>query len=246
VSEPFGEDEPEAEREGERPHLFDVLPPGLAEAFDRRRPWELLGTPLDELLAALPSQLFDTPIPPGVHLLGDRIFIGKGVRLGPGAVLEGPLRLGDDCEVRPGAYLRGGVWTGTGCVIGANVEIKRAILLDGAKAPHLNYVGDSILGANVNLGAGTILSNFRHDGAEIEVPDSKDGRQRVATGRRKLGAVLGDGVLTGCNCVLHPGCVVGAGTQIYPGVMLRPGFYAAHHMVKLRQRQELVELHRPN
>ena len=100
-----------------------------------------------------------------------------------------------------------------------------------------------MLGASVNLGAGTILSNFRHDGAEIEVPD---GMERIASGRRKLGAVLGDGVLTGCNCVLHPGVVVGAGTQIYPGVMLRPGFYPAHHLVKLRQRVELLELHRPN
>jgi len=245
------EDEEDDERgdaagESARPQLFASLPPGLAAVFDPRRPWDLLGAPLDELLAGLPSSRLDTPVPPGVHLLGDRIVIGKGVRLSPGVVLEGPLRLGDDCEVRPGAYLRGGVWIGDGCVVGANVEVKHAILLDGAKAPHLNYVGDSILGSNVNLGAGTILSNFRHDGSEIEIPDSKDGRARIATGRRKLGAILGDGVLTGCNCVLHPGCVVGTGTQIYPGVMLRPGFYPAHHMVKLRQRQELVELHRPN
>jgi UDP-N-acetylglucosamine diphosphorylase / glucose-1-phosphate thymidylyltransferase / UDP-N-acetylgalactosamine diphosphorylase / glucosamine-1-phosphate N-acetyltransferase / galactosamine-1-phosphate N-acetyltransferase len=243
VSEPGGEDEPESEPEGERPQLFAALPPGLAEVFDLRRPWELLGAPLDELLAALPGELLETSIPPGVHLLGHRIVIGKGVKLSPGVVLEGPLRLGDDCEVRPGAYLRGGVWAGSGCVIGANVEVKHAILLDGAKAPHLNYVGDSILGKDVNLGAGTILSNFRHDGSEIEIPA---GRARIATGRRKLGAVLGDGVLTGCNSVLHPGCIVGAGTQIYPGVMLRPGFYSAHSMVKLRQRQDVVDLHRPN
>ena len=235
----------EPAEEGDRPRLFDELPPGLAAVFDPRRPWELLGAPLDELLAALPGERLDTPIPPGVHLLGDRIVIGKGVKLHPGIVLEGPLRVGDDCELRPGAYLRGGVWLGAGCVVGANVEVKRAILLDGAKAPHLNYVGDSVLGTNVNLGAGTILSNFRHDGAEIEVPDPNDGRRRIATGRRKLGAVLGDGVLTGCNCVLHPGCVVGAGTQIYPGVMLRPGFYPAHHMIKLRQDLDLVEQRRP-
>lgn len=236
----------EAAGEGERPQLFAALPSGLAEVFDPRRPWDLLGAPLDELLDGLPSSRLDTPIPPGVHLLGDRISIGKGVRLAPGVVLEGPVRLGDDCEVRPGAYLRGGVWIGDRCVVGANVEIKHAILLDGAHAPHLNYVGDSILGKDVNLGAGTILSNFRHDGSEIEIPDSQDGRHRVATGRRKLGAILGDGVLTGCNSVLHPGCVVGAGTQIYPGVMLRPGFYAAHTMIKLRQDQNLVDLHRPN
>ena len=231
---------------GGRTALFAELPEPLAAVFDAERPWDLLGAPLDELLAGLPSSRLDTPIPPGVHLLGDRIVIGKGVKLSPGAVLEGPLRIGDDSEVRPGAYLRGGVWVGSGCVVGTNTEVKRAILLDGAKAPHLNYVGDSVLGAHVNLGAGTILSNFRHDGSEIEIPDSKDGRHRIATGRRKLGAVLGDGVLTGCNCVLHPGCIVGAGTQLYPGVMLRPGFYPPQHLVKLLQDLELVEQRRPN
>ena len=236
-------DELEDETARERPQLFAALPPGLAEVFDPQRPWELLGAPLDELLAALPGELLETNVPPGVHLLGHRIVIGKGVRLSPGVVLEGPLRLGDDCEVRPGAYLRGGVWVGSGCVVGTNTEVKRALLLDGARAPHLNYVGDSVLGAQVNLGAGTILSNFRHDGSEIEVPL---GARRIATGRRKLGAILGDGVLTGCNSVLHPGCVVGAGTQIYPGVMLRPGFYPPHHVIKLRQDLELVEQRRPN
>jgi bifunctional N-acetylglucosamine-1-phosphate-uridyltransferase/glucosamine-1-phosphate-acetyltransferase GlmU-like protein len=218
--------------------LFAELPAELAAAFDPDRPWDLLGEPLDALLAALPSERFDTPIPPGVHLLGDRIVIGKGVHLSPGCVLEGPLFLGDDVEVRPGAYVRGGVWVGAGAVVGTNTEMKRAILLPGAKAPHLSYVGDSILGSRVNLGAGTILSNFRHDGREIVVPR---GSERIGSGRRKLGAILGDGVLTGCNCVLHPGCVVGAGTQIYPGVTLRPGFYPAGAIVKLRQELEIVQ-----
>lgn len=227
---------------GERPELFAQLPAELAAAFDPARPWDLLGAPLDALLAALPSERIETPIPPGVHLLGDKIVIGKGVHLHPNIVLEGPLVLGDDVEVRPGAYLRGGVWVGAGAVVGTNVEVKRAILLTAAKAPHLNYVGDSILGAHVNLGAGTILSNFRHDGGEIVVPD---GDARVRTGRRKLGAVLGDGAMTGCNCVLHPGCIVGAGTQLYPGVMLRPGFYPARHMIKLRQEVEVVPLSSP-
>ncbi|HEY4592200.1 MAG TPA: UDP-N-acetylglucosamine diphosphorylase, partial [Thermoanaerobaculia bacterium] len=107
------------------------------------------------------------------------------------------------------------------------------------KAPHLNYVGDSILGADVNLGAGTILSNFRHDGEKIHIPT---GGARLDTGRRKLGAILGDGVLTGCNCVLHPGCIVGRGTQIYPGVQLRSGIYPAGSLVKLKQDLEIVSL----
>lgn len=219
--------------------MFAKLPPELAAAFDPDTPWTLLGEPLDALLAALPSERLETPIPPGVHLLGDRIVIEKGVHLSPGAVLEGPLYLGEDSEVRPGAYVRGGVWVGAGSVVGTNTEVKRSILLPGAKAPHLSYVGDSILGSGVNLGAGTILSNFRHDGSEIVVPR---GEERVRSGRRKLGAILGDGVLTGCNCVLHPGCVVGPGTQIYPGVTLRPGFYPGGHVIKLRQQVEVVAL----
>lgn len=123
-------------------------------------------------------------------------------------------------------------------MVGTNTEVKRAVFLPGAKAPHQNYVGDSILGAGVNLGAGTILSNFRHDGLEVAI---SVGSERLPTGRRKLGAILGDGVLTGCNAVLHPGVVVGRGSQIYPGVQLRSGLYPADCIVKLRQQLEIVE-----
>ena len=187
--------------------LFAALPDVFAAHFDPDAPWALLGEPLDAVLARLPSSHIEVGIGEDVHLAGDRIFIGRGSRIHPGCALEGPLYIGHDVEVRPGAYVRGGVWIGDGCIVGASTEIKRAILLPGARAPHLNYVGDSILGAGGNLGAGTILSNFRHDGREIRVGP-------LESGRRKLGAVLGDGVLTGCNSVLHPGVVVGRETQI--------------------------------
>ena len=127
-------------------------------------------------------------------------------------------------------------------MVGASTEIKRAILLAHAKAPHLNYIGDSILGAHVNLGAGTILSNFRHDGREIRIPVPGDTGHSIPSGRRKLSAVLGDGVLTGCNCVVHPGVVVGRGTQIYPGVQLRAGIYPEKSIVKLKQELDVVPL----
>ena len=146
-------------------------------------------------------------------------------------------RLRDIASSQRVTYFRGGVWIGDRCIVGTNTEIKRAILLPHAKAPHLNYVGDSILGADVNLGAGTVLSNFRHDGEKIHIPA---GGARFDSGRRKLGAILGDGVLTGCNCVLHPGCIVGRGTQIYPGVQLRAGIYPAGSLVKLKQDLEIV------
>ena len=217
------------------PQLFDLLPEPFAAAFDPNAPWALLGEPLDAFLAALPSSRIEIPLSPDVHLLGDGIVIGAGTRIHPGAVLEGPLWIGRDVEIRPGAYLRGSVWIGDGCVVGANTEIKCSILLPGARAPHLNYVGDSILGSGVNLGAGTILSNFRHDGREVRVGP-------IPTGRRKLSAVLGDGVLTGCNCVVHPGVVVGRGTQIYPGVQLRSGVYPEKSIIKLRQEIDIVAM----
>jgi bifunctional UDP-N-acetylglucosamine pyrophosphorylase/glucosamine-1-phosphate N-acetyltransferase len=219
------------------PELWAELPPPFAVAFDPLRPWALLDAALEAALDALPSQAIEIALDPRVHLAGDRIALGAGTRVGPGAVLEGPLRVGRGCEIRAGAYLRGGCWLGDGCVVGANVEVKRAILLDRAKAPHLNYVGDSVLGRDVNLGAGSVLSNFRHDGAEIVIPL---GGARVATGRQKLGALLGDGVAVGCNSVLNPGTVVGARTHLYTGVQLRTGVYPADALVKLRQSLEIV------
>jgi NDP-sugar pyrophosphorylase family protein len=219
------------------PSLWSELPDPFAVWLDPEAPWALLGDPLDRVLAGLPSSEIQGQILPGVHLAGDRIVICQGARLHPGVVIEGPVYIGRDAEIRPGAYIRGGAWIGDGAVVGANTEIKRAILLPHAKAPHLNYVGDSILGSHVNLGAGTILSNFRHDGREIRLATESG---PIRSGRRKLGAVLGDGVLTGCNCVLHPGVVVGRETQIYPGVQLRSGIYAEKSIVKLRQELDVV------
>ncbi len=226
--------EPLPSPSGTLPELFENLPEPFASRFDPERPWTLLGAPLDEILTALPSCDLRIRLTPDVHLSGDRIVIGAGTRIHPTAVIEGPVWIGEDVEIRPGAYLRGGCWIGDGCVVGTNTEVKHAILLPHAKAPHLNYVGDSILGGGVNLGAGTVLSNFRHDGGEIRIGRS------LPSGRRKLGAVLGDGVLTGCNSVLHPGVVVGRGTQIYPGVQLRSGVYPGGSLIKLRQEIEIV------
>ncbi len=222
------------------PELFAGLPEALAAAFDAGRPWSILDAPLDELLATLPSARIAGRVHPGAHLLGDRIVLGKGSRIAPGAVVEGPVWIGEDVEIRVGAYLRGGCWIGDGCVVGANVEMKRAILFPGAHAAHLNYVGDSILGCDVNLGAGVILSNFRHDGREIAIPAGSG--ERLATGKRKLGAILGDAVAVGCNSVLNPGTIVGARSQIYTGVQLRSGIYPADSLIKLRQELAIVEL----
>lgn len=223
----------------ELPELFGELPEAWASAYDPRAPWALLGEPLEAFLAALPSEAIESRPAPDVHLTGDRISIGRGTRIGPGTIIEGPVWIGSDVEIRPGAYIRGGSWIGDGVIVGASTEVKHSILLPGARAPHLNYVGDSILGARANLGAGTILSNFRHDGSEVRIPTDAEGGP-ISTGRRKLGAILGDGVATGCNCVLHPGAVVGRGTHLYPGVHLRPGLYPAASIIKLTQQLQTV------
>jgi NDP-sugar pyrophosphorylase family protein len=213
------------------PPLFASLPDVFAAYYEPEAPWALLGHPLDEILARRGT--VDIDISARAHITGEGIVIGEGTRIHPTAVIEGPVFIGRNVEIRPGAYVRGGCWIGDHAVVGTNTEIKRGILLPHAKAPHLNYVGDSILGAEVNLGAGTILSNFRHDKENIRVGT-------IDTGRRKLGAVLGDRVLTGCNSVLHPGSVVGRETHIYPGVQLRPGAYPEKSIVKLRQELDVA------
>ena len=222
------------------PALFAEIPEAFREHYDPEAPWALLGEPLDAVLDALPSEALDIRPSPDVHLIGDRIAIGKGTRIGPGTVIQGPAWIGEDVDIRPGAFLRSGCWIGDGAVVGASTEVKRGILFPRAKAPHLNYVGDSILGEDVNLGAGSILSNFRHDAKEIRIPVKEGPTRRLATGRRKLGAVLGDGVLTGCNCVLNPGTIVGRETQIYPGAVLLPGIYPEASIVKLHQPIQIV------
>jgi len=215
--------------------LFESVPDVFAARFEFVAPWTLLGEALTQVLASLHSTNAGT-VSTSAHLSGDGIVIGEGTHIHPTAVIEGPVFIGRDVDIRPGAYIRGGTWIGDHCVVGTNTEIKHSILFPHAKAPHLNYVGDSVLGANVNLGAGTVLSNFRHDGKNIRIPVA---HTSIDTGCRKLGAVLGDGVLTGCNAVLHPGTIVGRETQVYPGVQLRPGVYPADSIVKLRQELDI-------
>ena len=219
------------------PELWAALPVELAADYDPDRPWDLLGDVLERALDALPTQAIEVGLDPRVVLAGDRIEIGAGSRISPGATIEGPVRIGRNCTIRSGALLRGGVWLEDGAVVGVNVEVKRAVFLARARAPHLSYVGDSILGAGVNLGAGTVLSNYRHDGGSISIANPD---RPLPTGRRKLGALLGDGVATGCNVVVHPGTIVGARTRLYPGVQLRSGVWPADSIVKLRQQLEVV------
>jgi NDP-sugar pyrophosphorylase family protein len=179
--------------------------------------WEALER-LPEYLRSVLRPGIRGEVEPGAYLTGD-VEIADGARVEAGAYIRGPALIGPGTEVRHGAYLRGYVLTGTSCVIGHDSECKMAILLDRAKAPHFAYVGDSILGNDVNLGAGTKLANFKIVPGTVAVrrPDGTS----LDTGLRKLGALLGDGVQVGCNAVTSPATVVGRGSIVYPSASVQ-------------------------
>lgn len=175
--------------------------------------WDALSK-LTSYLAEVSLGKISCPIPEGVVLIHpESISIGKGTLIEPGAMIKGPCIIGEECEIRNGAYIRGSVVTGDRCIIGHSTEVKSSILLDGASAPHFNYVGDSILGHGVNLGAGVKLANLRLDGGCVCI--SYNG-QKVETGLHKLGAILGDGAQMGCNAVSNPGTLIGKGAFCHP------------------------------
>jgi bifunctional UDP-N-acetylglucosamine pyrophosphorylase/glucosamine-1-phosphate N-acetyltransferase len=146
-----------------------------------------------------------------------RLQVGKGTKILPGVVIEGDVIIGDNCKVGPNCYIRGSTAIGDKCHVGQAVEIKNSILLSGTNVGHLSYLGDSILGEKVNFGAGTITSNLRHDGGTHRSPVA--GRM-VDTGRRKLGAIVGDGVHTGIHTSLYPGRKLWPKTSTLPGAIV--------------------------
>jgi bifunctional UDP-N-acetylglucosamine pyrophosphorylase/glucosamine-1-phosphate N-acetyltransferase len=152
-----------------------------------------------------------------------RLQVGKGTKILPGVVIEGDVIIGDNCKVGPNCYIRGSTSIGDKCHVGQAVEIKNSILLPGTNVGHLSYLGDSILGEKVNFGAGTITSNLRHDGGSHRSPI--DG-QMVDTGRRKLGAIVGDGVHTGIHTSIYPGRKLWPKTTTLPGAVIDKDFLA--------------------
>ena len=165
---------------------------------------------------------------PGAFLSNDKIIIGPGTIVEPGALIRGPTIIGSHSEIRQGAYIRGDCLVGNKCVVGHTTEMKGSIMLDGAKAPHFAYVGDSILGKDVNLGAGTKLANLKMIAGSIVVTVDK---KRYDTGRRKLGAILGDHTETGCNSVTSPGTLMGPSSVVYSGVAVPGGYYPSRTIV---------------
>ncbi len=161
-------------------------------------------------------------IMPGAYLFDDKIIIGARTLVEPGVLIKGPTILGADTEVRQGAYLRGNCLIGNRCVVGHTTEIRSSIMLDGSKAGHFAYIGDSILGRSVNLGAGTKLANLKMIPGAVVIAIN---RKYYNTGRRKLGAILGDRTETGCNSVTSPGTLMRPSSIVYSGVSVPGGYY---------------------
>lgn len=165
----------------------------------------------------------------GSTLVGEQISIGKGCLIENGAMVKSPTIIGDNCEVRQGAYLRGYCLAGKRCVLGHATEIKHSILLDDAKAGHFAYLGDSMMGKNTNLGAGTKFANLRFVKGNLTV---NDGTTRHDTGLRKLGAILGDNTQTGCNSVTNPGTILGKESILMPNTTSKAGLYPSKSIIK--------------
>lgn len=180
-----------------------------------KAPWVLLdelAQELCELRADVRGSVHPLAVVDGV------LALGEGSIVKAGCVIEGFVRIGRNCVIGPNAYLRGCTTVGDDCRIGQAVEIKSSILGRGVSVAHLSYIGDSVIGDEVNVGGGCIMSNFRHDAGEIRMP--WDGRLQ-ATGRNKLGCWIGARSRIGCKCVILPGRVLQPDTQTYPGSVVR-------------------------
>lgn len=144
---------------------------------------------------------------------GDNIWIAKSAKVAPTAYINGPAIIGKDAEIRHCAFIRGKAIIGEGAVVGNSTELKNAVLFNKVQVPHYNYVGDAVLGYKSHMGAGSICSNVKSDKRLVVV---KDGEEKIETGLKKFGAMLGDHVEVGCGSVLNPGTVIGRNSNIYP------------------------------
>ncbi|MCB0326033.1 MAG: hypothetical protein KDD52_00290 [Bdellovibrionales bacterium] len=164
----------------------------------------------------------------GAYFEGE-VELGEGVTVEPGAYIQGPSIIGPHSQIRQSAYIRGGLIAGEHCVIGHATEVKSSIFCNGAKAAHFAYVGDSILGNEVNLGAGTKVSNLKITDGEVKLRIQGDD---IESGLRKMGAIIGDGCQTGCNSVLNPGVLMAPACLVYPNVSVANRYYETESLVR--------------
>lgn len=193
-------------------------------------PWEALAK-ISDFIKELGPKLD----PERFEQRGENIWVAKSAKVAPTAFLNGPLIIDEDAEIRHCAFIRGSAIVGKGSVVGNSTELKNVVIFNSVQVPHYNYVGDSILGYKSHMGAGSITSNVKSDKTLVVV---KDGEEKVETGLKKFGAMLGDFVEVGCNSVLNPGTVIGRCSNIYPLSSVR-GVVPANSIYK--NKNEIVE-----
>jgi len=179
-------------------------------------PWDLLNAN-EHLLSRMSKSRIEGEVENGAVIKGVAI-IGKGSIVKSGSYIEGPVVIGENCTIGPNCYLRPFTAIGNNCRVGNGVEIKNSILMDNTHVGHLSYIGDSVLGENVNIGAGTITANLRHDNENVK---SMHKGQLICSGRRKLGAIIADGVKLGIKTAIYPGRKIWPGRHTLPGEIVK-------------------------
>ena len=194
--------------------LLDLNETIASEVFNRcTYPWEVLtqiGSEILRIGKTLPEEDYDR--------VGEDVWIAKSARVAASASIAGPTIIDKNAEIRHCAFIRGNAIIGEGAVVGNSTEVKNSILFNKVQVPHFNYVGDSVFGYRSHMGAGCITSNVKSDKTLVKVDYQEE---RIETGLKKFGAILGDNVEVGCNTVLNPGVVVGKNVSIYPLSMVR-------------------------
>lgn len=202
--------------------------------IDVGRPWELLE--INEEFLANMGEKIEGHIEKGVNIEGN-IVLGKNSVIHSGTYIQGPVYIGEDCDIGPNSYLRSNTYLGNHVSVGNAVEIKNSIIMDHTNVNHLTYVGDSVIGSNCNLAAGTNIANLRFDDGNVKM-NVKEGR--VDTGRRKLGVVFGDGVKTGINSSFNPGVKVGINSAIGSGAIIYQDI-DSEKIVLVKQEYQIID-----
>ena len=198
-------------------------------------PWEVLPIIGDYLAANLIPANHGT-CNPGAVIEGP-VFIGEGTVIEPGVLLRGPTIIGRHCRISHGACVRANAIIGDHCIVGHATEVKNSLLFNHCELSHFNYVGDSILGHRVHLGAGAKISNYRLIRGTVKV---RTENEVIDTGLEKFGALIGDAAELGCNAVLQPGTILGKNCVVYPNVLLG-GVHPANRIAKNRAQVEMME-----
>lgn len=204
--------------------LFDLDKTIAAKLFDGKTyPWEVLDGIKDFILV-----LGETLSPDEYDHPSDGVWIAKDATVFPSAYIGSPCIIDHGAEIRHCAFIRGSAIVGKEAVVGNSTELKNVVLFDKVQVPHYNYVGDSVLGYKSHMGAGAITSNVKSDKTNVVI---KEPGKSIETGRKKVGAMLGDEVEVGCNSVLNPGTVIGRESNVYPTSCVR-GVIPAKHIYK--------------